>query len=58
MTLLAVFENEAMQLPMTELLKAMEPEADLMCFGSALPALAAARKREDRKRNRSRGRSL
>ncbi|MCR5136605.1 MAG: response regulator [Oscillospiraceae bacterium] len=46
MTILAVLENEAAQLPMTELLSAMEPEADLMCFGSALPALNAARQRE------------
>ena len=44
MTVLAVLENEAAQLPMTEMLAAMEPDANLMSFGSALPALAAARK--------------
>ena len=46
MTLLAVLENEAAMLPMTELLSTMKPEAELMCFGSALPALAAARNHE------------
>ena len=46
MNVLAVVENEAAQLPMTEMLSAMEPEANLMCFGSSLPALAAARKQE------------
>ena len=46
MNVLAVLENEAAQLPMTEMLSAMEPEANLMCFGSSLPALAAARKQE------------
>ena len=46
MNVLAVLENEAAQLPMTQMLSAMEPEANLMCFGSSLPALAAARKQE------------
>ena len=46
MTVLAVLENEAAVLPMSELLSAMEPDADLMLFGSSLPALAAARKQE------------
>ncbi len=46
MTVLAVLENEAALLPMSELLSAMEPEADLMCFGSSPPALAAARKQK------------
>jgi two-component SAPR family response regulator len=43
---LAVLENEAAQLPMMQMLSEMEPEANLMCFGSSLPALAAARKQE------------
>jgi len=46
MNVLAILENEAAQLPMTEMLSEMEPEANLMCFGSSLPALAAARKFE------------
>ena len=46
MNVLAVLENEAAQLPMTEMLSAMEPDANLMCFGSSLPALAAARQQE------------
>ena len=46
MTILAVLENEAAQLPMSELLSSIEPDAELMCFGSPLPALAAARERE------------
>ena len=46
MNVLAVVENEAAQLPMTEMLSGMEPDANLMCFGSSLPALAAARKQE------------
>ena len=46
MNVLAVLENEAAQLPMMQMLSEMEPEANLMCFGSSLPALAAARKQE------------
>ena len=46
MNVLAVLENEAAQLPMMQMLSAMEPEANLMCFGSSLPALAAARQYE------------
>ena len=43
MTGLAVLENETMMLPMQELFARMAPDADLMCFGSTPPALAAAR---------------
>ena len=46
MNILAVLENEAMQLPMTQMLSALKPEANLLCFGSSLPALAAARTQE------------
>lgn len=46
MNVLAVLENEAAQLPMMEMLGAMEPDANLLCFGSSLPALAAARQHE------------
>jgi two-component SAPR family response regulator len=46
MNVLAVLEDEAVQLPMTEMLCAMEPDANLLCFGSSLPALAAARQQE------------
>ena len=46
MNVLAVLENEAALLPMIQMLSAMEPEANLMCFGSSLPALAAARRQE------------
>ena len=42
MNVLAVMENEIALPPMMEMLSAMEPEANLMCFGSSLPALAAA----------------
>lgn len=46
MNVLAVLENEVTLLPMTQMLSAMEPDANLMCFSSSLPALAAARKQE------------
>ena len=46
MNVLVVLENEAAQLPMMEMLGAMEPDANLLCFGSSLPALAAARQHE------------
>ena len=46
MKVLAVLENEIVMQPMAELLRAMEPDAELMCFGSTLPALAAARTME------------
>ncbi len=44
MTVLVVLENEAAVLPMSELISGMEPDSNLMCFESTLPALAAARK--------------
>ena len=46
MNVLAVMENEIALPPMMEMLGAMEPEANLMCFGSSLPALSAARSQE------------
>ena len=46
MTILAVLENETIQVPLTEVLSTLEPEANLMYFGNALPALASARKNE------------
>ncbi len=46
MNILAVLENEVMQLPMTQMLSTLKPEANLLCFGSSLPALAAARTQE------------
>ncbi len=46
MNVLAVLGTESTQLPMIEMLSAMEPDANLMCFGSGLTALAAARQEE------------
>ena len=46
MNVLAVLENEAALPPMTEMIREMKPEANLMCFGSSLLALAAAREQE------------
>lgn len=46
MRVLAVLEDER-QLPgLSELLSSLVPEAELVCFGNGLPALAAARKLE------------
>ena len=46
MTILAVLENEQAILPLNEMVTKLQPEAELLCFGSTLPALAAARKQE------------
>ena len=46
MTILAVLENELAIPPINEIISALKPEAELLCFGSTLPALAAARKTE------------
>ena len=46
MTILAVLENEQAIPPFVQMLSKLAPEAELLCFGNALPALAAARKTE------------
>ncbi len=46
MTILAVLENEQAIPPLNTMIAKLQPDADLLCFGSALPALAAARKTE------------
>ena len=46
MIILAVLENEQKIPALNELLTEIQPDAELLCFGSALPALAAARKTE------------
>ena len=46
MTILAVLENDQAIQPFSQLVIQLMPEAELLCFGSALPALAAARKHE------------
>ena len=46
MTILAVLENEQAIPSLNTMMAKLQPEADLLCFGSALPALAAARKTE------------
>ncbi len=46
MTVLTVIENEEDLCRTRDLVTAFDPDADLMCFGSSLPALAAARSRE------------
>ena len=46
MTILAVLENELAIPAINEIISTLQPEAELFCFGSALPALAAARKNE------------
>ncbi len=46
MTTLAVLENEAALHDLTQLLSELQPDAEVLCFGESLPALAAARKRE------------
>ena len=46
MTVLAVIENEQALHELSQTISAVAPDADLMCFSSSLPALAAARNRE------------
>ena len=46
MTILAVLENEQALHGFTELIASVQPDAELMCFSSSLPALAAARRSE------------
>ena len=46
MTVLAVMENETALHDLSRVLVDLLPEDELLCFGSALPALAAARKKE------------
>ena len=46
MTILAVLENEQAIPAMNQMVTKLMPEADLLCFGNALPALAAARNTE------------
>ena len=46
MTVLIVMENETALHDLAEMLAGMVPDNELLCFGSALPALAAARKKE------------
>ena len=46
MNILTVLENEAAIPKMTEMISALQPDAEIMCFGSSLPALAAARRHE------------
>ena len=46
MTVLAVIENEENLCRTRDLVTSVKPDADLICFGSSLPALAAARSRE------------
>ena len=46
MTILAVEQNEERLRDLSVMIGALEPDAELLCFGSSLPALAAARKRE------------
>lgn len=46
MTILAVLENEQAIPAMMQMLSKLQPDAELICFGNALPALAAARKTE------------
>lgn len=46
MTIFAVLENEQAIPAMMQTITRLLPEAELMCFGNALPALAAARKTE------------
>ena len=46
MTILAVLENEAAVAPFMQMTTKLAPEAELLCFGNPLPALAAARKTE------------
>ena len=46
MTILAVMEDEQALARLTEMIAAEVPDSELMCFGSGLPALAAARTQE------------
>ena len=46
MTILAVLENEQAIPEVAQMMAKLEPDAELLCFGNALPALAAARKHE------------
>ena len=46
MTILAVLENDRAIPPFMQTMAKFAPDADLLCFGNALPALAAARKTE------------
>ena len=46
MTVLTVTENDDVLCSVKEYVASIAPEADLICFGSSLPALAAARSRE------------
>ena len=46
MTILAVLENDQAIPPFMQMLTKLMPDAELLCFGNALPALAAARKTE------------
>ena len=46
MNVLTVLENETELTPMTQMISTLAPDADLMCFGSSLPALAAAREHQ------------
>ena len=51
MTILAVLENEAAVAPFMQMTTKLAPEAELLCFGNPLPALAAARKRRSTSRS-------
>ena len=46
MTILAVLEHEQAIPPFMRTMAKLTPDAELLCFGNALPALAAARKTE------------
>ena len=46
MTILTVLESEETIPDVSRLVSTLVPDAELICFGSSLPALAAARKRE------------
>ena len=46
MTVLTVLENETELFAARDLIAEILPDADLLCFGNSLPALAAARSRE------------
>ena len=46
MTILAVLKDEREIPPFSQMLSALAPDAELLCFGNALSALAAARKTE------------
>ena len=46
MNVLIVFENEETLQKVKDMIMSVEPDAELVCFGSSLAALAASRKRE------------